>query len=464
MIKVLNQYFPGRLFVLLLTENVLILLGIWAAISYDTGSVTLSLLSHPQIFGKVFLITAVCQMCLYYADIYDLRTLSSRMEVLMRVLQALGVAALILASIFYVLPEVRLGQGIVEMSLLAIVVVILSWRVLIEWVNRAYGAGERILLVGAGPGVHKLTAEVRKRPDLPLMVVGAVTEEGLAAVDRVTGVETLGSLAELAQVIEEAHPDRIIIALKERRQQLPIDLLLQYRMRGMVIEDSSALYQKLTGKIPVESINPSALIFTDGFKQSTVRRVLGRFFGLVVAAAGMAVAGPLMVLIALLIKLDSRGPALYKQVRVGISGSEFEVIKFRSMRIDAEAASGPVWASDQDPRVTRVGRILRKLRFDELPQLINVLAGNMAFVGPRPERPHFVKQLKEQIPFYDLRHSVRPGITGWAQVSMHYGATVEDSLEKLEYDLFYIKNNSFSFDGLILFQTIKIMLFGRGAR
>jgi exopolysaccharide biosynthesis polyprenyl glycosylphosphotransferase len=174
--------------------------------------------------------------------------------------------------------------------------------------------------------------------------------------------------------------------------------------------------------------------------------------------------GPLMLLVALLIKLDSKGPALYRQQRVGMNGLNFDVLKFRSMRVDAEQASGPVWATQEDPRVTRVGRYLRKLRLDELPQVINVLRGEMAFVGPRPERPHFVKQLKEQIPFYDLRHSLRPGITGWAQVSMHYGATVEDSRAKLEYDLFYIKNCSFSFDCLILFQTIKIVLFGRGAR
>ena len=464
MIKVLNQYFPGRLFVLVLTENVLILCGIWAAVAYNTGSVTLSLLGHPAVFGKIFLITAVCQICLYYADIYDLRSIGSKLEVLMRVLQALGVAALILASIFYVIPEVRLGEGIVEMSLIGIVLVILSWRILIEWLNRAYGAGERILLVGAGAGVHKLTGEIRKRPDLPLTIVGAVAEEGMTAAERLPGVETVGNLDELGKIMQDIHPDRVIIALKERRLQLPIDLLLHYRMRGVLIEDSSALYQKLTGKVPVESINPSSLIFTDGFSQSAVRKTLGRVVGFFVALVGSVILGPLMLLVAICIKLESKGPALYRQVRVGKNGKDFEVFKFRSMRQDAEAASGPVWASASDPRVTKVGRLLRKLRFDELPQLINVLRGDMAFVGPRPERPHFVKQLKEQIPFYDLRHSVRPGITGWAQVSMHYGATVEDSLEKLEYDLFYIKNNSFSFDGLILFQTIKIMLFGRGAR
>jgi exopolysaccharide biosynthesis polyprenyl glycosylphosphotransferase len=252
--------------------------------------------------------------------------------------------------------------------------------------------------------------------------------------------------------------------LRERRQQLPLDLLLHHRMRGLVIEDSSTLYQKITGKIPVESIHPSALIFTDGFQQSNFRRAWNRASGLVGATLSLMVAGPLMLLVAIAIKLDSKGPALYRQTRVGKDGMPFSCLKFRSMSVDAETKTGPVWAGENDPRITRVGRIIRTLRFDELPQFINVLKGEMSFVGPRPERPHFVEKLKQDIPFYDLRHSVRPGITGWAQVSLHYGATVEESQEKLEYDLFYIKNNSLSFDLLIMFSTFKIMLFGRGAR
>jgi sugar transferase (PEP-CTERM system associated) len=277
-------------------------------------------------------------------------------------------------------------------------------------------------------------------------------------------LKTIGTLDRLEEIIESTAPDRLIISLRERRQQLPIDLLLHYRMRGLVIEESSTLYQKITGKIPVESIHPSALIFTDGFQQTNFRRVWNRASGLVGATLSLMVAGPLMLLIAIAIKLDSKGPALYRQTRVGKDGVTFSCLKFRSMSVDAETKTGPVWAGENDPRITRVGRIIRKLRFDELPQFINVLKGEMSFVGPRPERPHFVEKLKQDIPFYDLRHSVRPGITGWAQVSLHYGATVEESQEKLEYDLFYIKNNSLSFDLLIMFSTLKIMLFGRGAR
>ena len=463
MIKVLNQYFPGRLFVLLVTENVLILMGIWAALAFYVEDIRLSMFSYPLLLGKVLLITTVCQLCLYYADIYDLRNIGSKVEVLMRVMQALGFAAIVLAAIYFLAPRTRLGAGIVETSLLAIVLVILLWRVLVEWLNRTYGAGERVLLVGSGDAVVKLTRELSHRIDLPISVIGSVSEDEAEGALMV-GVKKLGTLPNLAAIIETQRPDRLIIALKERRQQLPFDMLLKLRMRGLMIEEASSLYQKITGKIPVESIHPSALIFSDGFQQRAFRRVLGRMVGLAGAALSLLLLGPVLLLVAVLIKLDSRGPALYKQTRVGFNGEPFQVLKFRSMRADAESASGPVWARQDDPRITRVGRVLRKLRMDELPQLLNVLYGEMAFVGPRPERPHFVERLKEQIPFYDLRHSLRPGITGWAQVSCSYGATVQESQDKLEFDLFYIKNSSLSFDCLILFQTIKIVLFGRGAR
>ena len=310
--------------------------------------------------------------------------------------------------------------------------------------------------------MQALTRELRLRSDLPLTVIGSVSDAGVT--QGFAGVPLLGSLEDLGRIIEETKPDQLIIALKERRQQLPINMLLKLRMTGLMIEEAASLYQKITGKIPVESIHPSSLIFSDGFQQSTLKRIYGRIVGLIVGSISLIFLGPVMLLIALLIKLDSPGPALYRQKRVSINNTTFDVLKFRSMRMDAESASGPVWAQDKDPRVTRVGRILRKVRLDELPQFINVLYGEMSFVGPRPERPHFVTQLAEKIPFYDLRHSVRPGITGWAQVSCHYGATVEEAQEKLEYDLFYIKNFSLSFDCLILFQTVKIVLFGRGAR
>lgn len=464
MIKVLNQYFPGRLFVLLATENVVILLGVWAAVSWHVGDPRLSLLTYPQMFSKALLITVVCQVCLYYADIYDLRQMTSKADILVRLLQALGAAALILAALFYIFPETRLGNGIAETSLIVGVLGILVWRVVVEWLNRAYSAGERILLVGSGKAVQDLMREIRLRRDLPLSVIGSVVESGLGDQESLASVPVLGSVDELARVISERKPDRVVIALRERRQQLPINELLRLRTSGVIIEEGASLYEKVTGKIPVESIRPSSLIFSDGFRHSAMMRAYGRICGLVSAAVALVLVGPLMLLVALAIKLDSRGPALYRQERVGKDGKSFDILKFRSMRTDAESMSGPVWAQEKDPRITRVGRLIRKVRLDELPQLLNVLKGEMSFVGPRPERPFFVDLLQQQIPFFELRHAVRPGITGWAQVSAQYGASVDEAKEKLEYDLFYVKNMSLSLDLLILFQTIKIVIFGRGAR
>ncbi len=460
MIKVLNQYFPGRLFVLLVTENVLILLAIWGTLAFQLGPSEIA--QHPSLFLKALVVTGICQLCFYYADIYDLRTITSKIEVFFRLLQALGAAAILLAGLFLAFPDMRMGEKVVEISILATVFTILLWRFLVEWLNRAYGGGERILLVGSAAAVGDLAREIKNRPDLPIELLGTVSElEGQTAIE---GLKDLGTLSHLESIITETAPDRLIVALKERRQQLPINMLLKKRMQGLLIEEASTLYQKITGKIPVESIHPSSLIFSEGFLQSPFRRAYARIFGFLGGVLALILCGPLMLLVAIAIKLDSKGPVLYRQIRTGKNGKPFEILKFRSMRIDAETLSGPVWAAEKDPRITRVGRIIRKVRFDELPQFLNVLYGQMGFVGPRPERPHFVEQLIEQIPFYDLRHSVRPGITGWAQVSLHYGATVEDSKEKLEYDLFYIKNVSPSLDFMILFQTVKIVLFGKGAR
>jgi sugar transferase (PEP-CTERM system associated) len=463
MVKVLNQYFPGRLFVMVATENLLILTGLWAVTAYQIrGAGFFSPISEPRFFAKALGFTLLCQVCLYYADIYDLRSLRSKIEVSLRAAQGFGAAALILAAIFYVYPETRLGAGIVETSMLAIVVAIIGWRVLLEWIHGAYGADEKVLLVGSGVAMQELARVISNRNDLPISVLGVVAEDREEA--EATGFEVLGMLEELEQTIISVKPKRVIIALRERRRQLPIDMLLHHRMRGVTIEEASSLYQKVTGRVPVESIHPSSLIFTDGFQQTLFRRISSRALDLLGAGLGIILCGPLMVAIGLAIKLSSPGPVFYRQRRVGLNGEEFDVLKFRSMRADAEKMSGPVWASEDDPRITKVGKILRKLRFDELPQFINVLRGEMSFVGPRPERPHFVEQLKQEVPFYDLRHSLRPGITGWAQVSYSYGATLDDSKVKLEYDLFYIKNNSISFDCLIVFQTIKTVLFGKGAR
>jgi sugar transferase (PEP-CTERM system associated) len=264
--------------------------------------------------------------------------------------------------------------------------------------------------------------------------------------------------------VKQADVHRVIVAMEDRRDSMPMLELLRLRLNGVHIEEATSWLEKVSGKIEVEQLYPSWIIFATGFRFSGVFRIMRGVLHFTVALIALLLALPLLPLVALAIMLDTPGPLIYAQRRVGCSGKTFHCYKFRTMRRDAEADTGPTWAGDDDPRITRVGRFLRSSRLDEIPQLWCVLKGDMAFVGPRPERPEFVEWLTKEIPYYGVRHMVRPGITGWAQVRYKYGNTVEDAKEKLQYDLFYIKNASIALDALIMFQTIKIVTLGRGAQ
>jgi len=266
------------------------------------------------------------------------------------------------------------------------------------------------------------------------------------------------------EVASQGNVDRIIVALEERRGKLPTEELLKCRMEGISVEEGIAFYEHLTGKLLIERTYPSFLIFSNGFSKSTYHRVAKALMDYVLSSVGLIISLPIIALVALAIKIDSCGPIFYRQERLGRNGKIFKLLKFRSMKNNAEEKTGPVWAQENDDRITRVGKIIRKLRLDEIPQMINVLRGEMSFVGPRPERPHFVEQLERKIPFYVKRFGVKPGITGWAQIEYPYGASQNDALEKLKYDLYYIKNMSIFSDLSIIFRTVRIVLFGRGAR
>lgn len=273
----------------------------------------------------------------------------------------------------------------------------------------------------------------------------------------------VGDYSQIFQICQTGGVDRIIVALDERRGKFPLEQLLFCRLKGIPVDDGVAFTEQLAGKLSVESLHPSFLIFSNGFKRSAIFKRLKRVLDIFGSVFGLAVFSVVSLLISTAIKLESKGPVLYRQKRVGEDGKIFHLLKFRSMRADAET-NGPVWAQENDDRVTRVGRVIRKLRLDEIPQMCNVLKGEMSFVGPRPERPFFVDQLKNEIPFYSERHVVKPGITGWAQISYHYGASREDAQEKLKYDLYYIKHMSLLFDLMIVLQTVKIVLLGKGSR
>ena len=411
---------------------------------------------------KIAVITALCQLCFYYNDLYDLTTVNSRRELIVRLLQASGAASIVLAILFVVAPNLVIGGSTFVSSIVMFVVAILAWRLIFLYLGRLHQLQERLLIIGTGPTARKVARQVLDQHDFAYRIVGFLDEDPAMIGRSVVNPRVIGTPADIARLIRDHQIDRIVVGLTDRRGKLPLDGLLDAKLAGVRVEDSETLYERLTGKILLDELKPSWLIFSDGFRARRITRFIKRVTDLGLSAAGLLVSAPIMALTTLAIRLDSDGPALYAQERVGENGRVFTLYKFRSMRTDAERGV-PVWARDDDDRITRVGRFLRLTRLDELPQLWNVLRGDMSFVGPRPERPFFVEQLAAAIPYYKQRHAVKPGVTGWAQVKYRYGSSIDEAREKLRYDLYYIKHLSVFFDLTIVFDTVKVVLFRKGA-
>jgi sugar transferase (PEP-CTERM system associated) len=321
----------------------------------------------------------------------------------------------------------------------------------------------RILILGAGKLAGELCRVVRSQRLGLVEIVGALVG-GNERVERnpdIPGV--IGTHEQVARVVEERKVTTVVVCLEDRRSVLPVEQLLDLKAMGIDVLDGHQLFEEVSGRLSIDSLRPSALVFSNGFKQRMASRIMKRFVDVLIATGGLVVMFPLFCLVAFLIKVDSPGPVFYRQVRVGLRGRTFSIWKFRSMLQDAEKL-GPQWAQADDPRISRVGWWLRKTRIDEFPQLINVLRGEMSLVGPRPERPVFVQDLRKTIPYYDLRHTVRPGITGWAQIKFRYGASAEDAHMKLQYDLYYVKRLSFGIDMKVLVHTVRVMCLGEGAQ
>jgi sugar transferase (PEP-CTERM system associated) len=412
---------------------------------------------------KLVVITAVCQLCFYYVDLYDFTAVHSWREMLSRLFMASGAAALLIAGASLMVPWLVLGHGIVVSSLVFIVVAIVAWRILFLRLGRTYRMQERLLIVGTGPSARKVARLILDQHDYPYQVVGFIDEDPAMVGRSVVNPRVLGTPADIERIVRDHDVRRIVVGLTDRRGRLPIDELLAAKLSGIRVEDPETIFERLTGKILLDDLKPSWLIFSDGFRARRLTRLVKRSVDLALAIVGLVLASPLMLLTALAVRLESEGPVLYAQERVGEHGRVFTLFKFRSMRADAENGT-PIWATDGDDRVTRIGRFLRLSRLDEMPQLWNVLNGDMSFVGPRPERPFFVEQLAEVIPFYRQRHAVKPGVTGWAQVKYRYGSSIEDAREKLRYDLYYIKHLSIVFDLTIVFDTVKVIVSAKGAK
>jgi sugar transferase (PEP-CTERM system associated) len=415
-----------------------------------------------QGFLKAGLATVFCLAAFYLFDLYDFIVMHDRRELVLRLVQALGLAWVALALAFYGFPQLMLGRGISLIALPLALGLMVSWRVSIHWLLGHPDFGEKILIVGSGTLAIEVAREMLNRPDAGYRIAGFVGSDPELLGKSLINPRVIGLTSELDDVVRRHGIDRIVVAMGERRGQLPTSELLQLSLTGSVnIEEGASFYERVTGRVSLDMIRPSWLIFSSRGRQARISGIARNVVHRLVALTGAVLSLPLAIVTAVLIKLDSRGPILYRQERVGKNGGTFMVMKFRSMRTDAEKA-GPVWASADDDRTTRVGRIIRKLRIDEIPQFWNILRGEMDFVGPRPERPHFVSQLAIEIPYYEQRHLIAPGLTGWAQIKYPYGASIEDARQKLQYDLYYLKNQSLMLDAIILFETIKIILFGRG--
>ncbi|HYV52570.1 MAG TPA: TIGR03013 family XrtA/PEP-CTERM system glycosyltransferase [Candidatus Eisenbacteria bacterium] len=461
MIRIFKHYVPWNLAFLVVAESVIVFGSVYA------GSIIKRLLGFQHeivdvnyIYLKALFLTLATTITFYVVDLYDLRIHIRKGELFIKILTCLVILFFIIASINFIAPSLQLHSMDYLLSLIVFVPVISCFRLLYYWAINF--SKEKVIILGMNDIARNIAQELDSGNNHGFEVQGLIAENFIGT-DEVLDCGVLGGIQELARVVQDRKPSVVVVALSERRGMFPYKEILDCKLQGIRIEDWPTFYEKLTGKIIIQNLRPSWLIFADGFYRNRFIRSIKRITDVLLATVGLCIALPMIVLIAVLTKLDSYGPIFFRQERVGENGRIFTLYKFRTMVEDAEKETGPVWAQDTDPRTTRLGKILRRTGLDELPQMFNVLIGDMSFVGPRPERPHFVAELQEKIPYYSQRLVVKPGITGWAQVRYGYGATVEDAIEKLQFDLYYIKNMSFFLDMLIILSTAHKVLFAKVA-
>jgi lipopolysaccharide/colanic/teichoic acid biosynthesis glycosyltransferase len=534
--KIGGQRIPGKTLVLILSEGALIGCGLLfaTALRFFSLDELRQQLREPGTLVRYGLVIVVCELALYYFDLYDLSVVRRPTILFARLLQALGAACLILAVVYFVDPELGLGRGVAVIAAPIIITFVISWRLLVDAGLPFFRRRQRVLIMGSGSAGNALAQEIVSRPELNIEIVGFLHEEEdarnrsfgsaepkspreydrrtpqlgnvytfraadkpasvpeggfpplkLAAVAGI-GVNStavapaldepqphsvnqemppvIGTVADVQRLALEKEADLIVLSLSERRGQMPLKELLNLKFLGIQVEEAHNTYERVAGRIILDQLSPSWLILSDGFRKSQPLLAAKRISDMVISVILLVIMAPVAALVAFAILLESGRPLLFRQGRVGLNGKTFQIIKFRSMWQQLTPPANQTWTADGDTRITRVGRFIRKFRLDEIPQLINVLLGDMSLVGPRPEQPELARTLEQEIPYYDQRHSLRPGITGWAQVKCGYGATIQQSRIKLEHDLFYIKHLSVMLDSIILFETAKVLLSGRGAK
>src|SRR5579871_4522745 len=458
MVRIFNIYYPTRMLFLLSGEALIVSGSFLVAALIHLHLGLFEVLAQNHGIAKILAVTILALLCSYYLDLYDTYEVLSAGQIHFRLLAGIGTLSLILGAVGYFVPDFLFGNAASLTGVMILTAAVIGWRAGYSWLIRLPAFRERVYVLGNGERANLLFAALRDNKELGMDVVGW---RGATDV-RFPVREDLGTT--LLQLQSRGEIDRVIVALNDRRGIMPVSELLELRLADIKIDEATGLLEKISGKIEVDELNPSWLLFAEGFRLDPAFLFVRKLMSSIAATLCGLVVLPIVPFIVVAIKLSSPGPILYSQKRVGFRGRVFTCYKFRTMRTNAEAYTGPTWAGDDDPRITAVGRWLRKLRLDELPQLCNVPKGDMGFVGPRPERPEFVESLRLSIPYYNLRHTIRPGITGWAQIRYRYGSSVEDAREKLQYDLFYLKNISLGLDALIMFQTVKTVLLGRGAR
>jgi sugar transferase (PEP-CTERM system associated) len=458
MIRLFRVFVPTSVIALLISETILIFSSFILASYVVLESDPAVFLLYDGGLLRVSLVVLSVMLGLYFQNLYTDFRVRSKIGLVQQLCLVIGIVFFSQALLTYLSPSLMMSRWIMILGCGIILLVLPAWRVLYTGVLfKALGA-QRLLFLGTNSVALEIAGQLHEHPELGLVSVGFVDDKRERG-EMLPGGAVLGGITELRDIVAESRPDRIIVGLSERRQSLPVYDLLDLRFGGIRIEEAATTYESAFGRVSTRELRPSQLIFTTELGPQAKNLSIQAVYSTLLAFIGLIFAAPIMILVAILVKLTSRGPVLYKQTRVGMNGNPFTVFKFRTMRTDAEEGTGAVWAKKNDPRVTSVGKYLRMSRLDEFPQLFNVLRGEMSIVGPRPERPEFVRTLSEQIPFYRQRHSVRPGITGWAQVNYKYGETLEDTIIKLEYDLYYIKNLSPSLDLYIMFHTARVMLF-----
>lgn len=463
MIRIFKVFIPASVVGLLLSETLLVIacyVGAYALVGPDYLDIYLF---YDGGMERVLFVAASVLLGIYLNDLYSEIRVISRLRLFQQFCLVIGMAFLAQSLASYVLKDFVLGRWHMMVGSGLALVLLPLWRIAYDvWFIRSRNR-QRLLFVGANNLVKRIVDTIHEKPQFGMSCVGYLSDT--PADEAFTArVPHLGPISKLKEVYDAEKPSMIVVGLPEQRARMPIDDLMALRVGGVPVEDSSYLYETMLWRVSLEALRPSQLLFSNAIGPNARNLAIQRLYSTLISIIGLAITLPIMGIVWLLVRLTSPGKAIYSQRRMGLNGKEFSVYKFRSMYIDAEARTGAVWAKKDDPRITPVGKWLRKLRLDELPQFFNVLRGEMAIVGPRPERPEFVKVLSEQIPFYNQRHAILPGITGWAQINHKYGDTIEDTITKLEYDLYYLKHLSLSLDMYIIFHTAKVMLLSKGSQ